>query len=138
MPTWVAPTWPIELVNLGFDWPDNFRKQIFWKPNKSFKIQNKIKESKLAFILGLIHCMLTRRSVFLATQIYFLGFVVSSNRVSADPEKVSNWGMAGTKGHMWGEKFSQTCYLLPTVYKRVQHCYAPYYGLSKERWVCMV
>ena len=29
-----------------------------------------------------------KKCAFLATQIHFLGFVVSSNRVSTDPEKV--------------------------------------------------
>jgi len=32
--------------------------------------------------------MLTRKSVFVATQVHFLSFVVFSNEVSADPEKV--------------------------------------------------
>ena len=39
------------------------------------------------------------KCAFLATQIHFLSFIVSSNRVSADPKKVSNWGMAKTKDH---------------------------------------
>ena len=79
-----------------------------------------------------------KKCAFLATQIHFLGFVVSSNRVFADPEKVSNWGMTGTKDHPWGEKFPRTCYLLSTVYKKVQHYHAPDYGISKETWVCMI
>jgi len=40
--------------------------------------------------------------------------------------------MAETKDHPWGEKFPRTCYLLPTVYKRVQHCHGPDYRLSKK------
>jgi len=36
---------------------------------------------------------------FLATQVHFLVFIVSSNGVSADPEKVSHLGMAGIKDY---------------------------------------
>jgi len=50
----------------------------------------------------------------------------------------SHWEITGTKDHSWGEKFPRTCYLLLTVYKRIQHCHDPDYGLSKERWVCMI
>ena len=79
------------------------------------------------------------KCAFLSTQVHFLGFVVSSKGVFVDPEKVraiEEWPKSKIICEV--RSFHGLAIFYRWFIKKVQHCHGPDYGLSKEKWACMV